>query len=329
MTAIEKPSVTLRPFTDGDHAVLVEISNESYPDYGWTVEEVRYFDADWKPEGYYQRRVVAEEDGAPVGYSDVSHSRGQFVPDNYNIDLVVRPAARRRGIGTMLFDDAVSALWPRKAHWVRNGQKESDAHSVAFAKKIGAVELKRDWESRLDLATFDPAPFAVAPKRAADAGVRLTTLADELKSDPDAVRKAYALHAEARIDVPSIDPATPSPYERFEEEILRSPYALPEAHFLAIRNGRYVAECSMGQEGTDPGVIYQHLTAVLRDERGKGIAMALKLETIEYAKRAGLREIRTWNASINRPMLAINEALGFAKQPAWITFGKDLSADNG
>jgi predicted GNAT superfamily acetyltransferase len=83
----------------------------------------------------------------------------------------------------------------------------------------------------------------------------------------------------------------------------------------------------MGREGTDPGVIYQHLTAVLRDERGKGIAMALKLRTIEYARTQGLRELRTWNASINRPMLAINEALGFVKQPAWITFGKDLSAE--
>ena len=52
--------------------------------------------------------------------------------------------------------------------------------------------------------------------------------------------------------------------------------------------------------------------------------MALKLRTIGYARNAGYREIRTWN-STNRPMLAINEALGFARQPAWITFGKDLS----
>jgi GNAT superfamily N-acetyltransferase len=327
MTTLQRPPIKLRPFVVHDYAALVALSNESYPDYGWTVAEVRHWDEDWTPEGYFRRRVIAEEAGVPVGYSDVAHSRGQFVPENYTLDLVVQPAARGRGIGTALFDDAVAALRPRAPRWVRNGMKESDTHSVAFAKKVGAVELKRDWESRLDVASFDAAPFAAAPKRAAEAGVRITTLADELKTDPDAVRKAYELHEEARIDVPSLDPPSPSPYERFEEEVLRSPYALPEAHFIAVRAGRLVGESSMGREGTDPGVIYQHLTAVLRDERGKGIAMALKLRTIEYARTQGLRELRTWNASINRPMLAINEALGFVKQPAWITFGKDLSAE--
>ncbi|MDP9245627.1 MAG: GNAT family N-acetyltransferase [Chloroflexota bacterium] len=326
MTTIQRPPITMRPFTTDDYATFVELSNSAYPDYAWTIEEITHFDQDWKPEGYYKRRVIAEEAGVAAGYCEVSHSRGQFAPDNYNIDLVVRPESRRRGIGRTLLDDAVAALSSRHAHWIRNGIKESDSHSVDFARAIGAVELKRDWESRLDVATFDAAPFAAAPARAAEQGVRLTTLADELNADPEAVRKAWVLHEVARKDVPVLDPATPSPYERFAQEVLRAPYALPEAHFLAIRDSRYVGECSMGKEGTDPGVIYQHLTAVLRDERGKGIAMALKLKTIEYAKREGLREIRTWNASMNRPMLAINEALGFAKQPAWITFGKDLSA---
>ena len=327
MRTTERPTVTLRPFTEGDYAAYVEIANEAYPDYAWTIAEVRHFDADWKPEGYYERRTIAEESGAAVGYSDVFHSRGQFAPDNYNVEVIVRPAARRRRIGTALFEDALTALRPRKPQWVRNQVKESNADGVAFAKTIGAVELRRDWESRLDLATFDARPFASAPQRAAGAGVTITTLADEMKIDPNAVRRAYELHAAARLDVPSLDPPTPSPYERFEEEVLRAPFALPEAHFLAIRDGLYIGECAMGKEGTDPGVIYQHLTAVLRDERGKGIAMAMKLRAIDYAKAQRLREIRTWNASTNRPMLAINEALGFVKQPAWIFFGKDLSAE--
>jgi GNAT superfamily N-acetyltransferase len=326
MTTQERAAVTLRPFTDDDYDAVVAISNESYPDYAWTVAELRHMDDDWTPEGYFRRRIVADEAGVPVGYCDLANSRGQFVAENFNIDLVVRPAARRRGIGTALFDDAVAALRGRGARWIRAGVKESDAHSFAFAAHVGAVELKRDWESRLDLAAFDPAPFAAAATRAAAAGVRITTLADELRADPNALRKAYALHAEARLDVPSLDAPTPSPYERFEEETLRSPWALPVAYFIAIRDGRYVGECALATEGADPAVIHQQLTAVLRDERGKGIAMALKLRAVAYAKARAFREIRTWNASINRPMLAINEALGFAKEPAWITFGMDLTA---
>ena len=326
MATLERPSVTLRPFRDEDYPAVVALSNESYPEYSWTVEEVRHFDADWRPDGFFQRRVMAEENGAAVGYSEVAHSRGQFAADNYRIDVIVRPSARRRGIGAMLYTDAEGVMRDRRAHWLRNGVKESLADSVAFARKIGAVELKRDWESRLDLASFDPASFASAPARAAAAGVHIATLAHEMKSDPGAVRKAYELHAVARVDVPGLDPATPSPFERFEEEVLRAPWALPEAYFIAMRGGRYLGESSLAKEGTDPTVIHQNLTGVLRDERGKGIAIALKLKTIEYARTHGFRQIRTVNDSLNRPMLAINEALGFAKEPAWITFGRDLSA---
>src|SRR4029077_10396458 len=145
-------------------------SNESYPDYAWTVAELRHFDADWAPKGYFRRRIMADEAGVPVGYCDVSNSRGQFVAENFSIDLVVRPGMRRRGIGTTLFDDAVAALRPRKARWIRAGVKESDTHSTAFATHVGAVELKRDWESRLAVAEVDTAGVAWGAERVADDG---------------------------------------------------------------------------------------------------------------------------------------------------------------
>ena len=318
--------IVLRAFGDDDLATLVRLSNESYPEYGWTVEELRHVDADWRPDGYFQRRMIAEQDGAAVGYSEIAQSRGQFVPENYTVDVVVSPEARRHGIGRELYVDAERVLRSRRARWARNAVKESLAESIGFAKMIGAVELKRDWESRLDIASFDPTPFAKAPERAAAAGVRISTLADEMKRDPAAVRKAYELHAVARLDVPGLDPATPSPFERFEAEVLHAPWSVPDAYFLAIRDGRYVGESSLAREGADPTTIHQNLTGVLRDERGRGIAIALKLKTIEYARSHGLKQIRTWNDSLNRPMLAINEALGFAREPAWITFGKDLAA---
>jgi len=71
-----------------------------------------------------------------------------------------------------------------------------------------------------------------------------------------------------------------------------------------------------------PEVLSQNLTGVLREYRGRGIAMALKLQTVRYAREHGYREIRTGNDARNRPMLRINEAMEFVKQPAWITFEK-------
>jgi len=69
-----------------------------------------------------------------------------------------------------------------------------------------------------------------------------------------------------------------------------------------------------------PILVWQQLTAVHREFQGHGIAAALKLRTIAYARMHGFREIRTFNSSRNEPMLAINTKLGFIRQPAWIDF---------
>ncbi len=50
--------------------------------------------------------------------------------------------------------------------------------------------------------------------------------------------------------------------------------------------------------------------------------MALKLATIGYAREHGYTMIKTWNATVNEGMLAINGKLGFVRQPAWIEFEK-------
>ena len=89
--------------------------------------------------------------------------------------------------------------------------------------------------------------------------------------------------------------------------------------FIAIdRDGRWLGMSNLQRSIEDPSFIWQGLTGVRREARGKGLAMALKLETVRHAQHLGVNHIKTWNDQLNRPMLAINEAMGFAKQPAWI-----------
>jgi RimJ/RimL family protein N-acetyltransferase len=57
------------------------------------------------------------------------------------------------------------------------------------------------------------------------------------------------------------------------------------------------------------------ITGVDRAYRGRMIALALKLLTIQYAKERGAEAIVTNNDSQNAPMLAVNRKLGYVPRP--------------
>ena len=103
--------------------------------------------------------------------------------------------------------------------------------------------------------------------------------------DPNAVRTAYELVDVLRRDVPAIDPATD---ER-------------SAFFVAIdRDGQWVGMSNLERQLEDPTFVWQGLTGVRREARGRGIAIALKLRTVSYAQRMGVDHIKTWNDQKNR-----------------------------
>ncbi|MBA2371842.1 MAG: GNAT family N-acetyltransferase [Chloroflexi bacterium] len=317
----------LRDFTEADYERYIEIVNASYPDYGWTVEEIRHEDAGWDDTKHFRRRLLAEDEARVVGVADASHWRNRFQPDHYSVDVVVDPAHRRRGHGRALYCRIEGSLRARDGRLLRSGVKESMSDGVAFARANGFREIGRDWESRLDVAAFHETPFLGAYTRIAEQGITVTTFADERSRDGDgALHKAFELHEDTRRDVPAPDPATPGDPELFRRE-LEGPTALPDAYFIAVGpDGSWLGESNLWASLVDPTFLWHGITGVRREARGKGIAMVLKLETIRYAKAHAKREIKTWNATTNRPMLRINEAVGFVKQPAWIRFEKDLRA---
>lgn len=317
-------TVRLRPFREEDYPRDVEIGSLSFPDEPWNVEEIRHFDASWDHTRYEYLRMMAEGgDGRVVGLGRISHMPWEFHPRKYSMNITVEPSLRRRGIGTAIYEGLIEELRRREAIVVRSWvSKETMAESIAFLVHRGFVEVQRGWQSHLDIAAFDFAQFAGAEERVARQGITLTTLDAERARNPDRVRKAYELDQACARDAPGIDEATEVSFEQFVASSIETPQALPDAFFLARDGDRYVGLSFLLRRLEQPDVLSQELTGVLREYRGRGIAMALKLQTVRYAREHGYREIRTGNDARNRPMLRINEAMEFVKQPAWITFEK-------
>ncbi|MDP9280620.1 MAG: GNAT family N-acetyltransferase [Chloroflexota bacterium] len=309
----------LRAFTDEDYPAWVAGSNACYPDYPWSIEEARHEDQKWDHSRFFKTRIIAEEDGRIVGSVDVSHRPSRFHPDRYGFDVWVVPEHRRRGHGSALHERGVTILRERNALAATAGVKESMTDGVEFTKKRGWVEVKRDWESRLVVAGFDFDRFAGATERVTAQGIRISTYADELSRDAGAPQRAFELTDLCRRDVPAMDAPTDITFEEWRQHWIDGPSFLADAFFVAIdRDGRWLGMSNLQRSIEDPSFIWQGLTGVRREARGTGLAMALKLETVRYAQRLGVEHIKTWNDQRNRPMLAINEAMGFAKQPAWL-----------
>jgi len=315
----------VRAATPADYPVLVALNKAAYPDYGETEEEWRHWDETWDHQKYFKSRVVAEDGGRVVGFGLVNHMRWAFVPTKYRIDITVHPDHRGRGHGTSLYGALLDKVRERNGRAVAAAAKESMAEGVRFLSKRGFREVKRNWESRLFVKGFAFARFAAADGRVAKQSIRIVTLAEEMQRDSSALQKAFELNEDCRMDIPSVDPPTRHTFEEFRRDDIDAPNALLDAFFVAIdKDGRYLGVSNMFRSLDDPRFLWQGITGVRRDARGKGIATALKLRTVRFAIDRGIEHIKTWNDVHNKPMLSINEAMGFAKQPAWISYEKDL-----
>jgi GNAT superfamily N-acetyltransferase len=244
------------------------------------------------------------------------------------LDLYLHPKQSNTVLREKLYAALRQKLAYAKALTTRVREDWQDLR--AFYEQKGFIEVERQWESRLDVTVFDPQPFRSVLDKAQAAGIVFKTLADVMTETLEPVKAIQCLMYQTITQdllpsVPFAEPLEIWDFDTWLERYWHAPERCFESVFMAFAKDEFVGMSELYQ-AEDVTKLKNGLTAVKEKHRRKGIATSLKLKAALYAKSKGIKEIVTTNHSINRPMLAINEAMGFVKDPAWIRLKKEINS---
>ena len=323
----------IRPCTPEDYPAIIAVQARALCDGAgrpiapFSVAELLEQDREREASVHFGRWVV-ERDGQIVGWCEHDQTAYRFHPRKFWLDGYVDPNHQGQGIGSALYDHLMDALRPFAPIAVRNAVREDLTHTVAFLTHRGWEVARKTWVSELDVAAFDPTPYADSAAQVEAVGIAIRTL-PELEGDPDRDSKLYELVWEIRQDLPDLDAATKEPFEEWLEQRLHHPDHPPDGHFVAVHEGQYVGYLYHRVDRVEPGVLHIAQLGVARAYRGRHIAVALKLRGNAYARAHGFRVLRTGNDANNQPILRINRRMGFVRQPAYLQLLKTFPSEGG
>ncbi len=208
-----------------------------------------------------------------------------------------------------------------KPQMIISRTREDQMDALVFLDKREFKQVMRHPVSYLDVLKFDPKPFAGKLASVEALGIEIRPLAELTEEFPDWKRRLWDLDWEIYQDAPLREPRTRQPFEIYEQQTMADPGFLLEGQFIATDGGRWVGKSGLWKAGCDPTKLITGLTGVVRSHRCQGVATAIKVRSIAFARHCGAVLIKTGNEEHN-PMFKLNLQLGFEPQPAWLDFEK-------
>lgn len=282
----------------------------------WQLEEQR---AELRQVSDHVRRhawLVRDADGGAVAAAWLAVT----LRDNTHLarcGIFVLPRARRAGLGTQLLDlvESRARAQGRKVlvaftHWpFVAGTEGGGVAGVAFGRahgfELALGEVRR--ALRLPVALPDLPREASAYTIRAFAG----PIPDDLV-EGWAVLDA-AIDTEAPTGALDLEPRPAVVAQVRETEALVAAQGRTMVNAVALTaDGAVAAYTQMAVPPVEP-VAYQWGTMVDRRHRGRRLGLAVKVAALELLQRdhPRIRSVCTYNAEVNRHMIAVNEVLGF------------------
>ena len=273
---------------------------------------------------------VEDEAGSLVAQGQVGDggvfSRGDGV---FRTGVRVAPEWRRKGVASALLETLGERGREMGATKLVSSVRGDEPEGLEFARRHGFEEYHRRVDSYVKVDAFDPSGFDDPDEAAAKVGVQLVPyddLAREHGGTPESLeafqRALYEVICEAGLDIPSAEPAHNPPFEAIRGMYFGEKSFDHRSSIIAVRDGKPVG--STITTINDAGVAYTVHTGMLRAERGKGIATALKLRALRALREKGVTLYGTTNDEANAAMRGINKRLGYEPDPPSVQVRKSL-----
>jgi len=237
--------------------------------------------------------------------------------DRANLNLIVHPEERRRGLGRALLRHAADRA-AAHGRTVLGGGARNGTAGEAFARSVGAEPGLVDIERLLEPGTLEDGRLARLREEAERhaAGYQLVNWTGLI---PEGLIEQMAALYAALSDAPHDADVEPEKWDaqRVRERVngLREHFGAREYSVAArhVASGELAALTQVSVDPPDPGWGFQLITAVTAAHRGHRLGLLVKVAMLEWLATAEpqLERITTWNAEDNQYMIAVNEALGY------------------
>jgi RimJ/RimL family protein N-acetyltransferase len=318
------PSIEYREARLDDAALAADIMTAAYPPLPRDPVVTRYR---WERprRGHSAGRFIAERSGRPIAFLAWFHGPWEELPDRHcEVEVRLDQGDLERDLLVSMWRWIEAKALAEQAGVLIAYCGEDEPETLDALARLGykRERLDRTWE--LDLAVhgarlLDEA--RQARERMRLASIDLVTLAEW--KDPNAMRKLHELDLLTAQDMPHSAPILDETFDDFERS-MTAPDRPADRFWIAVHGGRPVA---MSYLKFPPvrGTVVTGYTCADPDFRGRGIARAVKLQTLGQAVELGIPSVRTNNDSENAPMLHINEMLGYEPRPGFVEHMKRVT----
>src|SRR5260370_29733911 len=314
----------LRPATLDDVDLVADLETARTPDdpqdgvmvaYWWTHE----------PEEKIALRLIAESGGVASVFFSARHVPWEGNDRRFGwLGVSVRPDAWNPGLYRSGIAAGEAWLREEKAETSVAWERADFERELSGLGELGYRELRRERHWELDLVARRAELLAGAERARADMrrqGIDMLTL--DQADDPEMLRKVHALDLATTKDIPTTVPEYAPPYDEWLRLYFENPAVRKDRYWIA-RLGDEVVGMSLIEYPPGRGVPSTEFTGTSPRFRGRGIARALKYQTIAQAIDVGATRLRTDNDSENAPILHINAEMGYQPRPPYIELHRDL-----